>query len=419
MFVNNNKIFSYNGTNVTYDNTFLNIPKGQSISFGGSNGQNFNLETIEFINANIGGMYNFRLDAYDKVNNKNSTSKSIFINDSFYLILENSINSKVDPSKYVWITKNEAPIIKFRTTKPVEKCFITPLGNPKIEISSGASKIKDFSIDLSTSIGFNLSLLDSRESLINISCIKDNSDSKSYKYQRKLKLINYLPDYVLSSSKGFVLNEAPYETNINVKSVGPYRYVNCEYNLGNTGYENFLQKNDVLFNNKIDFSNFQTGVYDVKIKCTDLVENVGPEKTYSFSINKSPEIIISDLTLYNPVNKYTSRPIIKDSTKTIYVSNITNLKLEFKLNKKNNIECNYNLNSDSSWSIISFLKNLFSIGTEQITSSENPYIYSISNFNLPSDVSNLVVSCNDDVKSVKESYKIELLNDVNLVENFN
>jgi len=93
--------------------------------------------------------------------------------------------------------------------------------------------------------------------------------------------------------------------------------------------------------------------------------------------------------------------------------------LEFKLNKKNNIECNYNLNSDSSWSIISFLKNLFSIGTEQITSSENPYIYSISNFNLPSDVSNLVVSCNDDVKSVKESYKIELLNDVNLVENFN
>jgi len=420
LWSNSNKIFEFNGTNPPiYDNTSLSILNGSNLNSFSSSNSIFN-GAVEFIGGSVGNNYTFTLNVYDQANNLNQTSKFISIKDGVGIILTNSNDSLTDISKRIWVSKNLAPTINFKTSKLVDYCLVNPIAdsrwtsilNPLPQIKPAYSTIggiDSFSIDLSNSyLGFDLSKLDDGIDPINISCMYNNT---LYEYTRNLKLINSLPDYVLSSSEGFSLNEAPYQTSLKVDSVGAFRDLSsCEYSIANQNFVKFPQRNSTSFYTQVDLSSNQfSGLSNISLQCSDLVGNLGPLKTYPISINKNLALNIKDLKITNNNNGHISQVT---NSNTLYVSDKTNLALEFTINKKNNVDCTYNLVSNSPLAgFFSFVSNLFSNSNEVMDVTKNPYVYTSNNFELNLDSSRLDITCSvlGTSQSVKKSYDVTVL----------
>lgn len=368
---------------------------------------------LGFIAGGIDRRYTFKVRAYDTGGNMNESSIDVSVRDGVGITLLDSVNSFVDPGKFSWITKTTAPMISFKTSKTVTSCSIYPFiddrwvdvfgdySNKNVNVEGGTNT-NTFSFDLSTLNGYDVSSLDGKSSFVKVVCLQGGN---YYNYTRELRYIDSIPDYVLSSSEGFVFNEEPYGTQIEVKSVGPYRHISCDYRVDGAGYQPISVNSGTKFARTLDFSTLGSGEHTLNVLCRDLVGNLGPEKSYKFLVNKGLPINIVNLSLSDSLGNV----FAADAENNIYLSKASNLNLEFVLNKKNGVQCSYVINPAGNFvtGAINFVKNLFSIGVKEIASA-NVYKYVVSGLSFEGDLNVMKVTC--DVAgmsdSVEKSYNI-------------
>ena len=388
-----------------YDENYLDKPDSSlnyfNIDFTSYEGQ------VTF-SGELENLYTFTLKAYDEGGNVNETSETVQIKDGVGIILQDSSNSFVDPSRFSWVTKTESPIINFRTSKYVDSCLVYPMIDQEWIDITGDSNIQDtnmelrntdqFSFDLSVLGSYDLTQLEDKSASVNIICLYNNS---YYNYTRDVKYVEFIPDYTLTSSEGFLLNEEPFSTTIDVRSVGPYRYITCEYKIDGSEPNGFVKSRATEFREEIDFSSYSTGNHTLSLVCEDIVGNVGYEKEYEFYINKQAELNLEEVQLSRESNLYLP---YQD---TIYINQDGTYDINFKLNKKNNIACSYMINSNTALSgPINFFRNLFSIGSQEVLSMDNNYEYTASG--LEFDINNpntLRIDCN--VRGENEGFSEE------------
>ncbi len=353
---------------------------------------------LTFKSGQIDRRYKFTVKAYDSGGNINSSNIDVSIRDGVSITLLDSQSAFVDPGKFSWITKDTTPVLSFKTSKLVSSCDLYPYTDDRwfdvygdnvqksFTMNSDVSNTDLFSFDLSSLENYDVSLTSGKSSFVKVVCLYNKS---YYNYTREIKYIDYLPDYVLTSSEGFVLNEEPYQSLINVKSVGPYRYITCDYRIDGGGYEEFSNQLGTVFDRLVDFSTRGTGEHTLNLQCRDIVGNIGPQKEYKFLITKGAQLELEDINLKLDEKIFTSNE--EDS---IYVSNLNNLDLSFKLNKKNDVSCNYVINPTGGFitGSINYLKNLLSIGTKDITTS-NVYEYNVEGLDFENNENILRISC--------------------------
>lgn len=350
---------------------------------------------IVFKNGEIGQTYNFEVVVYDGFGNSNSSSMSVLIKDGVALRLVDSVNSLADVDKMSWITNSNAPTIAFETTKKVDFCRIKPFvddrwvqitGNPLISVES--AKIDDsqsFSFNLGDFPDMDLTQLDDGINPVNIICLFNGT---FYNYSRNVRMINYLPDYVLTSERGFVINDEPYKFNINVRSVGAYPYISCKYKIDGGSFVGFTQEKTDFFVEELDFNSYSNGEHTLTLLCEDLLGNEGPEKKYKFVVNRNLPLAIDDLKL---VGEYRDYEPVGD---VIYISDETDLDLSFKVNKLG-AQCSYLVDNPAGFfqGIVNFFMDLFGMRWEDMVTSDFPFIFNAEGLTFDENINTLLVQC--------------------------
>jgi hypothetical protein len=369
--------------------------------------------SIIFYKGQINSTYNFRLDVYDLSDNKAQDYLTLNVRDGVYITLLNSSNSFASPLAYSWITKTNSPTIKFETSKQVDYCTIYPFQNNqfaqlygeaiKLEyLTDGPSSIFQFDLSSVAQSRFDLSILDSKESEIKINCFY-NGDF--YNYTRDLKLINYLPDYTLESSEGFILPNEPYESLITIKSVGPYRYISCKYNLDGGNWINLNPQIGTIFKQELDFSSYDSEVI-LNLECVDSLGNKGPLKDYKFIVDKN-----TDIQLYNLKLQKTSGSYYSNKNNTIYIKEQGQYQLGFDANRKK-LQCSFQISSNQGIfsGILNFFRNLFINNRESLDSNDASFEYQ-KGVEINSNLNRLLINCNnDDLSSKAFEYDIVVNN---------
>lgn len=407
VFVNNNKVYSSENLS-NFDSSMILSPES-SYNYFGDGGYLYEGK-IHFIGGHVGNTYDFKVIAYDLGGNVNETLVSVNVEAGVGLRLLDSVDAKVDFGKTQWVTSSIAPTISFKTSRVVDYCMVYPAiddiwvnisGNSNVateKLQGGSSDT--FTFDLSELGFYDLSLVDDGYSNIKVVCLYNNT---YYNYTRGLRYIDYLPDYVLSSSNGFVFNEAPFETVLMVKSVGPYKYISCNYGFDDGSMVSFDQKNDTRFEQNIDLNDLSSGIHNLNLECSDILGNVGPSKSYKFEIDKNAPLEIENLYLSSEGVDYSPEGDI------IYVNpNVDSFNLNILLSKKNGVECSYLINPSGNMfsGVVSFFRNLFSIGVEDMSSSDLPYEFSSTGLSFNQETGNyLKVTCN--IPSSDESVSVE------------
>jgi hypothetical protein len=353
-------------------------------------------------NAVIGSSYEIKIVAYDLAGNSHENTTTITIKDGIGIRLLDTSNAFVDFGGFSWITKSDAPSIKFRTSRPVEECRVYPykdakwleiLNNPEADLISQTiygSEVtnNEFAFDLSEFSGYDLTALENSDSTIRIAC---KYEGTFYEFNRQIYILNTLPDYVLTSSEGFVLSEEPYETTIKIDSVGFYKFITCSYNL-NGASQNFAGKIDDKFFETINFRSLPSGTYRLTLECQNRLGTKGPQKSYDFIINKNVPTLIEDITLSK-----NSREYDLDTQSDIYIKDTNDYTLSFKSNKKD-VKCEVEIDSRNGLfgSIVKFVSNLFTDNSMIISPSTRPYYFEITGLQFSDDGrNNLVISCEE------------------------
>lgn len=360
---------------------------------------------LGFVGGGIDRRYTFTVKAFDTGGNMNESSIDVSVRDGVGITLLDSVSSFVDPGKFSWIAGSVSPIVSFKTSKTVTSCNLYPFIDGRwVDVFGDYSKndinlegglnTNTFSFDLSTLDGYDVSLLEGKSSFIKMVCLQGGN---YYNYTRELRYIDSVPDYVLTSSEGFVFNEEPYGTQIDVLSVGPYRHITCDYRVDGAGYQPLSVTSGTRFTRTLDFSTLGTGEHTLNVLCKDLVGNVGPEKSYKFLINKGKGIDIVNLSLGSSSS---------DLNNNIYVNSLTNLDLEFALNKRNGVSCSYVINPSGNFvtGVVNFFKNLLSVGVKEIASA-NVYKYTVSGLNFEGNQNIMKVTC--EVSGMSDSVEKE------------
>ncbi len=376
LFVDDNLVF--NGDDVgSYDSIYLDEPDLSK--------NRYSYDMSDFygslvFNGDIGVNYEFKLVATDGYGNSNEVIVPIYVKDGVGIRLLDSDNSVVDFDRFSWVTKVAKPTIKFETSKQVSQCSLYPFVDEvwlkvtkDTDISYTGKTILgrsdntyEFSLDDSSFEKFDLNLLEEKQNMIQIRCKYNNSD---YNFSRELALIDKLPDYVLSSSNGFVMNTYPYETILEVKSVGPHKYVTCSYTFEGRETEQFSQGLSAVFEQRLNFDDLVEGSYDLVLECEDNLGTKGPTKNYEFVINKNLDTQISDLKLFKGNQEYYPQDNI------IYVNSLSGLGIEFNSNKRE-VNCNYEIKGGSGiYRLINFVTSLFVDNQINIDSTEDGFIY--------------------------------------------
>lgn len=374
---------------------------------------------INFVNGAIGTNYTLIMKVYDIYGNFNTSTVNVKVLAGVGITLQSSSSSVVSPSGNEWLTVSDSPIVSFKTSRVVDFCRVYPMVEDEwkgitsnVDIGNSNSGMlptgTDFTLNLASGTfasNFNLSKKSDLSSNIKIDCYYNGT---TYSYVRKVKKINYLPDYVLSSSEGFVLNENPYTTTLEVTSVGPYRYLDyCNYIID--GQELiFPQRTKTKFTLSQDFSSYSSGVHELNIVCQDILGNVGPTKQYNFSVGKGVSLSVNNVKLAKNSKEYNFETVLNE--KVIYVPDRGPFSVKFDTNKKNGALCSYSLTSSSSTlsGFFNFIKGLFGIGYENISFSNSVYSYEKTGINLESDVSNLDIVCRTGNEVVTESLVVKV-----------
>lgn len=389
----------YSASNLAgYDSGFLEEPSTLDNYFSVDNNNYFG--RVVFKNAQIGKSYNFKVIAKDRFGNIVQKSKTVIVKDGIGIRLLDSTNSIVDVGGFSWITKFDAPIISFRTSKNVERCSIYPmqdliwrditgrndLGQLSSTILGSEVAGNVYTFNLADFQGFNLSNLDFSRIDVLIRC---NYNLTNYNFTRSLTLLDAVPDYVLTSSEGFVLADSPYETNIDVKSVGYYKPISCSYSIDNGAPISMGNGFMTSFERVVSMGNLINGEHTLKLSCIDKLEIQGPVKTYKFIVDKATTIQIENVTLFNGNTMY------DEQNGRIYV-NKNNLGLKFLTNKKS-INCSYEIESSTGVfsRIINFIGNIFTDNMAQINRNSSSYEFKVdSGLSLVENASNkLKIQC--------------------------
>ncbi len=366
---------------------------------------------VMFKGSQIGQTYDFTIKAYDRAGNMAEKTISIQRVDGVGISLRDSEGSSyVDPSRRYWITKNSAPTITFETSKVVDRCFIKPMidsqwslltqnfdiGRTTLPLAGNENNGPDtmFSFDLSQISSYDLSALTRKTSSVEVVCRYNNT---YYNYTRYVNYIDYLPDYVLTSSEGFFITDNPLETTIEVKSVGAYKYLNCEY-VFEGATSQFPQRDSKFFIKKLDFSLMADGDYPLSLTCTDILGNVGPTKEYLFHLEGQSPIELTNVSLEdNSGNKHVPENGV------IYVSSQGPFDLNINLNKRN-VVCSYLIEGTDG--LFSFITNLFSSSRQDMSISSNPYLFEVDSLYLPDTTNDLTIDCGS---SLSQTYEVRVI----------
>ncbi|MFW6286163.1 MAG: hypothetical protein ACOC16_03500 [Nanoarchaeota archaeon] len=406
-YINNHKVYSSDNLS-QYDDTKINFDE---IANYYSNYNNNYQGDLIITNTTVGETYELKVIAYDKIGNMNQTIMNVEVVDDLMIILLDSINAFASQSKTSWITNHDNPSIKFKTSKQVEECRLYPfvdeewetiLNDENIALEEqtilGTSVTDNiFEFDLSSFEGYNASSLSHNDASLLIKC-KYNA-SAYYDFTRKLHNLDKLPDYTLTSSEGFILNENPFRTDITIKAVSHYKFMNCRYTIDGTNEQDFNGLYDEEFVQILDFSTYSDGQHSLELVCQNKLGIEGPTKTYDFYVNKNAVTQIENIKLFKS-NKELNLNMDED----MYV-NDNGYGLVFELNKKN-VNCNIEIDSSQGFfnTIINFFKNLFVDNNMEITDDLKPYQYKLSEgeINFDQDILNrLTISCdgfNDDIE---------------------
>ncbi len=398
--------------NISFNNNFFESPD-YALNYFSANNARFDGDLL-FKGGILNKTYSFILEVTDYNGNTNYSIKTITIKDGIGIILLNvEDNSYVDLSKMYWVTNLKKPIISFKTSKFANYCVIYPFYDDQWsiilgeDVSSIPLQVQNsgdniFTYDLSSLNNFDLSLFPSSFTPIKIIC---SNGSNIYNYTRNIRYINSLPDYVLSSSEGFILNEEPYSSNIIVKSVGPFRDISCEYSLDDGSNNNFIQGVSREFSQEISFIDKSTGVHKLKLRCKDILGTYGPEKEYNFIVNKSNKLRISNLEIYD----HSDFKFLPVNNNDYYIGDNDNVNIRFNLNMKNGVSCRYIVNPTGDFisNIISYFRRLFNLEEKDITQLDsNPFEFRIENINLPYDNNVLEIDCSNTVDSISMEFNL-------------
>ncbi len=218
------------------------------------------------------------------------------------------------------------------------------------------------------------------------------------------------------------LNDEPYETIISVKSVGAYRYINCNYQIDGQSLKEFPNKNDDSFDELISFADKQAGKYSLKLSCSDALGAKGVEKEFKFTLNKGLGVELSNISIINS----NGRTYQANSNKEFYVDKLSGLGLKFIANKRN-LACTYEYGKAGGivHNIIDFFANLFTDNSQNINTNSNPFeFYDANGITIENSGSyNLDIECKDSSGNEwKETYTLSYkeeneLNDFELVLN--
>lgn len=385
------QIYNSNGT---YDPQYIETPDEARNYFSADRTAYYG--SLVF-NGSLGQTYDLRLEAKDNSGNFNSTGRIIHTVDGLSIRLLNSENSYVDMDGFSWVSNAAAPVISFKTSEPVSFCMVYPMKDQEWvrvtgdnDAASRSLEIRDtdtFSFDLSGFAGYDLSQVSDSNSYVEIQCREYDKTNRTV-YKRNIQMVNSVPDYVLSSSNGFIFNEEPFSTFLTVKSVGAYRYLNCKYKIDDEAYVEFNEKNSSIFRKDLSLESINTGEHTLYLQCSDVLGNPGPLKEYDFIVDKSSDIAINDLKLIG-ANEYT--PVGNE----IYISE-KNLDLEFTLNKKNNVYCDYVVSRSGNVfnEMVNFFKNLFGGGRKEIQGTEFAYQFRGDGLSFSEGENTLRVDCN-------------------------
>ena len=413
LIYNGTTIFSYSpsSSNMTVNRTFL-LNANPSMNLFGLDKKSFTGKLF-FKGAEVGKNYSFEFRAYDSNNNVNTSFIEVEDKPGIGIrLLDTSGNSYVDSSSMFWISNKKNPIISFETSKSVNYCAIYPfidknwgiILNDKTINSKYLQKTNDgtnkFSFDLSSLNGFDMSKFPSIFNPIKIICSYNNT---LYNYTRDLMFIDFLPDYTLTSSEGFAFTESPYQTTINVKSVGPYKSISCQYSIDSGNYQDLMPKVSTSFVKVLSFSDLSSGRHTLNLKCNDIAGDIGPIKHYSFLVDKSGIIRMSNFSLYSSNGfKYG-----KDSSDSYYISE-NGVNLKFYLNMKSSVSCNYMINPSGNAvsNIISFFKNLFKIGEKEIPTGVNPYEFKVGGLNFKDGTNDLKIDCSNGADTLTKDFNV-------------
>jgi len=393
----NHNVFTYFISNNTYINTSRvsgNFNNWASLC----NGNRCESDNFMFINGTLNETYELFLKSYDIFGNVNISNIKVTLKDGVSIIIQDTYNAKVSSDRLNWLTKMDAPIISFNTTREA-KCFISPMVDSQWNIIVGPGTTaksfdlgtgKSFTIDLSSSayLGFNLSKKIDLSSNVSINCIYNG---KNYPYRRMIKSISYLSDYVLNSSSGYVINENPYTTTLEINAVGPYKELrSCSYNIDGGVQIPFYKVTPQKFMYNLDLNSYSGGNHLLTFNCLDALGYLGPTKSYNITILKNTPLSIENVKLVDNMGQN----YLSTIDEKIYLNKVGSYELEFNTNLRNNT-CSYYLNSGSDsfiTGIISYFKHLFGFGYKNIPMDGSFYEYREA-LQIESDYSSLHIEC--------------------------
>ena len=369
-------IFShYSGQEPIFSNSSISQPFN---SYFTNNNKNFET-SVELINLVYASTYLLEVKSWDNGGNMAHFSKSFEVIDGVGLNILTSENTFVGlgAEKQTWFTKNTAPILNFKTTRDVTSCTIYPFDDPSWQslnlpnLGTNLGSGSEFSFDLSTlenfKLGFDSGIFMSK---IKLQCIYEN---EVLNFSRDLRFVDILPDYVLTSSNGFILTQFPYSTNLEVNSVTPFNYLNCEFELDGVKTE-FPQKDVGSFFLEFDFSRLTlNNNYDLILSCSDSLGTAGPKKVYSFYLEEKP------LDVSNLIFSFDDEILTNDNG-IYYLSTEKSYNMIFNVNKKDDVSCSYSssLTGGVINGVFNFFRNIFISSQKELDSSSNPFEYMTS-----------------------------------------
>ena len=346
----------------------------------------------------MGETYTFRVRAIDIFGQQSEIERQVLVSDDLMLYPLDSSNSFAHYDNIGWFSTHEKPVISFKSSRDVSSCQL--LGHSQSFVGGP----REFSLDLSSVTTFESSEDEVQDILIG--CYDGGN---LIPLTKQLIEVHSLSDFVVTSSNGFVFNEAPYETTLRVEGVGPYKHLKCSYSYEGQGTSFIPESGAESFERTIELG-FSQGLKVLDVTCTDILGR-SLTKSYDFEINVNQPLELSNLKLVSDFEQEANQGIF-------YVQKDKGYDLSFQLNKRN-VACEYHVleNGNLFSGIVNFFKNLFSVGKEDLVVDEDPYVFESSTpLTFSQEEYSLSISCShvtDGTVLEPTTYDVKVLENLN------
>lgn len=337
---------------------------------------------VMFTNLQFDRSYTFKVVATDISGNEITESVVATVKDGILVIPLSTSTAKVDTYLRSWFVKDKTANFAFKTSQPVTSCTVFPSG---VSLSTITPQLVDGKYTFTLTMPQSISLM---EMSIECAYTKDGGDQVTHPRRMQVEVIDALPDYTLTSSKGFILNEDPFMTNLTIKSVGPYRPIRCNLSYG-SDVTQFYQTNLVeKFSKVLDLSS-KSGTGVLTLQCKDELGITGPVKTYTFDVRKTEQLQVKNLWLTKGTDKYLVRT--ENGQHVVYLPQQSAYSFEVELNKKNTktaqnaagVECSMHVEKGAEnifATALNWVRNIFGLNTQVLsTPVTSSYGFTLAN----------------------------------------